>query len=180
VYSNAIVLLDTVQVLIDKSILFSSINSRARYISSPDLLVRVFRHQALTYCRTLNEPHTFGWVDFGRTKEGLEWTVVKRRASPGMSISLVSEKIKIRVGEVNRVLARLFRFFNSQTNQERPAPSWSIETTSNTITCSLQGAVHGEQFEQSTFYLINEIENIALGSEFQVSRSPGKIEIRPK
>jgi len=169
-----------VQVLADKSILFSPINSRARYISPPDLLVRVFRHGALTYCRTLDEPHTFGWIDFGRTKEGLDWTLVKRRASPGTSISLVSGKIKGRVAEVNRVLACLFRFFNSQTNQGKPAPSWSIESTGNTITCSLHAAEPGEQFEQSTFYLVNEIENIALGSEFQVTRSPGKIEIRPK
>jgi hypothetical protein len=180
VFSNATVLLDTVQILTGKSILFSPINSPVRHISSRDLLVRVFRHQNLTYCRTLDVPPVSGWVDFSEKKEGRDWTTLKQHTSSGTSISLVSEKIKNRVQEVNRVLARLFRFFNSQTNQQKPTPLWTMESSSNAITCKLEGTMNADQLEQSTFYLVNEIENIALGSEFQVTRSPGRVEIRPK
>jgi hypothetical protein len=42
------------------------------------------------------------------------------------------------------------------------------------------GEVPGESFQQSTFYLVNEIENIALGSGFQVSHTPGRIEVWKK
>jgi hypothetical protein len=180
VFSNATVLLDTVQILTDKSILLSPINSQARHISPRDLLIRVFHHQTLTYCRTLSVPPKFGWVDFSGKKEGRDWMALKHRTSPGTSISLVSEKITNRMEEVNRMLARLFRFFNSRTNQQKPTPAWTMESSSNTITCTLEGTASAEQFQQSTFYLVNEIENIALGSEFQVTRSPGRIEIRPK
>lgn len=181
IFTNAIILLDTVQILTERSLLLSPINSQARHLSSRDLLVRIFRHQSLTYCRTLSAPPVFGWVDFNGKTEGVIWSALQHRTSPGTSITpLVSQKILKRVEEVNRVLARLFLFFNSRTNQQKQTPAWTMEASSNVITCTLGGTASAEQFQQSTFYLVNEIENIALGSEFQVTRSPGRIEIRHK
>lgn len=180
VFSNATVLLDTVHILTDKLILFSPIGSQPQHISRHDSLVRVFRHQTLTYCRTLSTPPLFGWVDFNGRKEERDWAVLKHRPAAGSSLSLVVEKVKTRIEEVNRVLTRLFRFFNSQTNQQKQTPAWTMNASSNAIICTLEGATSADLFQQSTFYLVNEIENIALGSEFQVTRSPGRIEIRPK
>ena len=180
-FNNAAALLDTVQLLSNKSILLSPINSQARHLSSHEQVVRVFRYQNLIYCRTLNAPSVFGWVDFNGMKEGREWVGVKHRVSTETSISsLVSQKIQQRVEEVNRVLTRLFRFFNAQTSQQKPTPAWIIESSNTALTCTLGGADDNKQFQESTFYLVNEIENITLGSAFQVTHSPGRIEIRPK
>jgi hypothetical protein len=180
VFSNATVLLDTVHAVTGRSLLFSPINSRARRISPGEFVVRVFRHQNMTFCRTLSAPPVFGWIEFSETIDGRDWVVMSHRTSSRAPISRVSEKIKNRVDEVNRVLARLFRFFNVQTNQQKPTPVWIMESSSSVITCKLEGTVNAGQFEQSTFYLASEIENIALGSEFQVTRSPATIEIRAK
>jgi hypothetical protein len=179
IFSNATILLDTIRILTRHSIQFSSINSSARQLSSDDRVLRVFRHQNLTYCSVLSNPPQFGWIDFSGRKDGKDWIVLRNIAPIDSSISSgVVQKVRTQVDEVNRVLAHLFEFFNKRTNQQKQPPQWNIEASKKTILCTLQGS--SESFEQSTFYLINDLENIVLGSAFEVAHTPGRIEIRQK
>ncbi len=180
-FSNATILLDTVRILSDHSIKFSPINSPAKQLSANDRVLRVFRHKNATYCRIFTTPPQYGWVDFTGRGEGRDWGLLKSTAPANSSIStVVVQKIRARVIDVNRVLTRLFAFFNDETRQQRQTPQWNVETSRKKILCTLQGRTSGESFEQSTFYLVNDLENIVLGSEFEVAHSPGRIEIRQK
>lgn len=179
IFSNATILLDTVRILTRHSIQFSSINSSARQLSVDERVLRVFRHQNLTYCRVLSNPPQYGWIDFSGRKDGKNWIVLRNIAPADSSISsVVVQKVRTQVGEVNRVLAHLFEFFNKQTHQQKQPPQWNIESSQKAILCTLQGS--SESFEQSTFYLVNDLENIVLGSAFEVAHTPGRIEIRQK
>ena len=84
----------------------------------------------------------------------------------------------MQIAEVNRVLALLYNFFNHETRQNRQPPQWGVDASSNAILCTLQGEPDGEAFGQSTFYLVNKIENTVLGSDLHVTHAPGRIEIR--
>lgn len=107
--------------------------------------------------------------------------VLKSSASASDSIpGEIVQKVRARVEEVNRILARLFDHFNNQFHQQKPLPQWSLERSDKTLTWLLQGTTEPESYHESTRYLISDIENIVLGAELQVFSSPGKIEVRQK
>jgi hypothetical protein len=89
-------------------------------------------------------------------------------------------RIEARISEANRTFIRLYTFFNRQTHQDKTPPQWHVEASDEEVLCELRDQPDGDAFAQSTFYLVNEIENILLGSEFHVSHSPGRIEIRSR
>jgi hypothetical protein len=179
-FSNTTILLDTVRILTDRSIKFSPINSSSQQLSIEERALRIFRHQNATYCRLLNTPARYGWIDFGGRREGKDWKVIRNIvAAKSLISSIVIQKIRARINEVNSVLTNLFTFFNTQTHQQKRTPRWNIEASRKIILCTLEGA-RKDEFEQSTFYLVNDLENIVLGSEFEVTRASGRIEIRQK
>jgi hypothetical protein len=178
-FTNTSILNDTVQVLTRNSVQISMIDSRTHYLASGDLILRIFRQGNLTYCQTLSNNRFYGWVDFNAKGNHGTWKVVKRVAQSDESLSpVIVHRIEKQIAEVNRVLARLYDFFNHQTHQSKSPPQWNVESSNGAVLCTLQGQPGGEAFGQSTFYLVNEIENSVLGSEFHVIHSPGSIEIR--
>ena len=178
-FSNTTLLLDTVEALAAKSLRISPEESPASYLSRGDLALRIFRHGKLTYCQTLTGDPVHGWIDFNENGAGKTWGVFNRLASGNASLSPNTiHKIETRIAGVNRALTHLYDFFNRQTHQNKTPPQWHVEESNSYILCALDGAPNGEAFEQSTFYLVNEIENNLLGSEFHVTHSPGRIEIR--
>src|SRR6185295_13899311 len=127
-------------------------------------VVRLFRHGNLTYCRTVSSSAAFGWIDFSTLKESGSWTHLKYATAHHASLSLLAlPKIRARINEANTVLNHLFAFFNSQTQEQKYVPHWSVLASENAILCTLEGNLTGREFEQSTSYLSNEIENILLG-----------------
>ena len=179
-FSNTTALLDTVQILTGQTITFSPITSSVRTLQTGEKVFRVFGYQNTSYCRTLDTSPQFWWIDFRGKNNGKHWSILKRIAPINFSISSdVVHKTRARIEEVNRVLKSLFSFFNSQTRQNKPPPQWNIESSRKAILCTLQGTT-GNEFEQSTFYLVNDLENILLGSEFEVIHTPTRIEIRQK
>jgi len=89
----------------------------------------------------------------------------------------VAEKIRSRIGEVNRTWSDLFDHFNQETRETRSPPSWSIESSSTSITCTLIGS-DPDRLRQSTLYLLKDIENIVLGSGLAVSHVHDRITIQ--
>lgn len=178
-FSNTIILLDTVQILTGHSVRVSPENSQAEYLSPGALALRIFQHGKLTYCQTLTGARLYGWADFKGNENHRTWQVVDRITQKRVSLSPPTiHKIEMQIAEVNRVLTKLYGFFNRQTHQNKPPPQWSVDASNDRILCTLQGEPNGEAFKQSTFYLVNEIENVVLGSDLHVTHTPGSIEIR--
>jgi hypothetical protein len=180
-FTNAAVILDTIQILANRHIRLSPVNSSAPQLLSNERILRIFRHQDRFYCRTLDSQPTYGWVSFAGTREGRDWEVLHHEPIANAAVPPnVVQKIQARLDETNSLLGRLFTFFNIQTHQQKPPPRWNIETSGNAVFCTLEGASSNDDFEQSTFYLVNAIENIVMGSEYEVTHSPGRIEIQQK
>jgi hypothetical protein len=181
-FRNVSVLLDTIRIRSNTSIAFMPVNSANQHsLSIGEIVVRIFRHGDRTYCRMPGMYPAFGWIDFSGKKEGREWEVLRRMAPVSESIpNEILNRVRTKVDEVNSLLARLFEYFNTQSHQQKPAPQWTVETSGKVISCMLQGTAITDGFQESTRYLINDIENIVLGTELQVVHSPGRIEIRPR
>ena len=181
-FHNVTSLLDTVEILSNHAVSFNHVNSSSRQsLPANERILRIFRHGNLTYCRRLSATAGYGWMDLAEKREGRDWVVLRSATSASVLIpDDIVQKVRARVDEVNRVLARLFDHFNNQLHQQKPVPQWTLETSGNMISCLLQGTTEPDSFHESTRYLIGDIENIVLGTELQVVSSPGRIEVRQK
>jgi hypothetical protein len=181
-FRNATPLFDSAKVLRDHSLFFTPTNSSRRLsLVTNERILRIFQHGNLTYSRRLTGQTAYGWIELTEKSKERNWMVLKSTASASDSIpGDIVQKVHARVDEVNRVLVRLFEHFNKQFHQQKPIPQWSLESSDKTLSCLLQGTTEPESFQESTRYLISDIENIVLGAELQVVLSPGRIEVRPK
>jgi hypothetical protein len=178
-FANTITFLDTVVVLRALSIRLSPINSTPRYLPVGQRVVRIFQHRNATYCKTVSSPPAYGWIDFRDRGEGRDWSKLAQVSSISDVIPRgIAQKVQARLDEANAVLARLFSYFNSETREQKEPPQWRMKFSERTIVCTLVGTRSPRQFQQSTDYLVKDIQNIALGSSLGVSYSPGTIDIR--
>ena len=92
----------------------------------------------------------------------------------------VIQRIRDRITGVNRTLERLFEHFNTETQQQKHAPHWTVESSNTSVVCVLVGAPAAADFQQSTLYLVNDIENIVLGARLLVTHVPGRIDVRQR
>jgi len=178
-FSNTTTLLDTAEILSGRSIRLSPINSTPRYLPPGQRVVRIFQHRNATYCRTLSSPPAYGWVDFSGEREGRDWSILRQVTStPDAIPRAIVQKVQARLDEANAVLGRLFTYFNSETRQQKEPPQWKVESSAKAIACTLGGTATPGQFQQSTDYLVKDIEDIVLGAQLSLTHAPGRINIR--
>jgi hypothetical protein len=178
-FRGATLLLDSVQILIGRSVRFSPIDASPEFLQPGEKVVRIFRYRDAVYCARAGVTPAYGWAGLTGKGGGKFWRVIAAQGSLRTSIPpLIVERIRSRVTGMNQLLVRLFEHFNTETHQQKAVPRWTMETLHGAISCTLDGAPQGEYLERSTPYLVRDIENIVLGSSLEVSHAPGKIEIR--
>lgn len=176
IYTGTTPLQDTIRII-------TPINSGLGNLRKGERLFRIFRNQQGTYVRRLNGTPFYGWVDLASGTEGRAWEVVRNTgANPELTSvpRTTMENIRTKLNAANSVLNRLFLHFNKEAGQTRQSPQWKLTTSGAAILCTLDGVTNGESFAESTLYLTNEIETLLLGTQLQVSHSPGRIEITPQ
>ena len=178
-FRNTAILLDTVQILAGQSVRLTPINSAPVYLAQGEKVVRIFRYLNAAYCARPGPSPEYGWAGIAGKGVGRIWKTTAASGSLRTSIPVpLVEQVEMRVGEVNRLLARLFEHFNNESHQQKEIPHWTIESTGTAITCTLRGAGRSDRFERSTLYLVKDIENIVLGANLEVSSTPDIIHIR--
>lgn len=178
-FRNATLITDTVEVLRGKSLRIVPLSSSPQYLPAGGKIARIFRHQKGTYCGTLDSPPVFGFVDFAKAREGKDWRVVRKTVAALDSIPAgVLRNVESRIAAVNDLLARLFAHFNKETHEQREAPRWRLVSSATAISCTLLTTSPAEHFQQSTQYLVKDLENIALGANLEVTHAPQKIDMR--
>lgn len=63
---------------------------------------------------------------------------------------------------------------------KKKLPHWVVVITDEKITAGLEPSEYASPLSESTKYLLNELENILLGTEFGVSFEMGKVEVKMK
>ncbi len=175
-YTGVTVSYDTIRVI-------TPINSSLGRLHPGGKLLRIFRNNKTMYVHTISSNPSYGWIDLSEKKQGRDWDVVKSsppRTGTEPLPETVTRNIRMKLDETNKVLARLFEHFNSQSGQTRQAPQWKLAPSGKAMVCTLEGTITGEAFRESTLRLANEIETLVLGAGVQVSSAPGRIEITPQ
>lgn len=128
-------------------------------------VVRVFQKSGSTYVFAPDR-NMYGYIQ--------STTVFRKRAVTvsqpvKINTSDITESIKRRLDAANEHYTSTFSFFNTHTGQQKSVPSWYIESDGKRIICTLKGSRQTiGQMEQSTSYIVKDIEHFLLGKPYSV------------
>ena len=177
-FLNSEVLDDTVHITQSNRIYLESPNSknvRRRYLEKGVLLRRIFQKNNDFYIQLLNSDKSFGWSNLAR---GQYWQFIEKpKVNSTIIPTTITQHIKNILQRSNRVLKNLFEYFNKNTSEYLPIAQWQMEIYDDKIICTLSGNYSPEQLTESTPYLVNELDNILMGTGLSLEVKKGHIEI---
>jgi len=171
---------DTIRIVRDNAVFLSEKYppaGRGLPLKKNDMVYRVFRYNAYYYVLT---GARYGWC---QAPDGSAWKkdeAPRKKEDPRVKADLLS-RIAAKVEAVNETYVEYFDFFNSVTQQEKSTPRWVINLEEDRMHCFLATPYkNSDQLQESTRYLVKEIENMLLGKPFVVSGENGEIYVKPK
>ncbi len=173
---------DTVRVLRGGILQLIVPNGRGgRRLGAGELLIRLLVSQGRTYVRSTGKFPAFGWVTLSTGSEGRLWKPLQVWPTEGSVMTArVRDSVQAILSRTNGVLSSLFRFFNRREAENKLAPQWRLQASGDSLLCTLVGGSPEDQYPVSTRYLAKDLEIAVLGTDLEVLRFPGGIEIRPK
>lgn len=175
---NTNVLNDTVYITKDNRIYLhppDAKNKNRKYLDSGTSVKRIFTLNKKVYAQILGFDQSYGWSNLEQRQY---WQFVKISSSYSESIpSEIRESIRNSINRTNQSITKLFQFFNSETRKNLATPQWQMEVYGDRIICYLSDDNTRTGFKESTHYLINELDNILIGSGLNLEVKMNRIEI---
>jgi hypothetical protein len=173
---------DTVHVLESGVLMLSSpVWTRDMTLRRGERLIRLFASEGRTYVRCPGRIPAYGWVSLSPATEKKEWSLEHAEVAVESLIpDRLRDSVRTALERTNRVLLNLYRFFNQQGGENRAIPLWQLEESGVSLLCRLTGASTERDFPRSTRYLMMDIQNYLLGTDFAAFELSDGIEIRPK
>jgi hypothetical protein len=177
-FKNTTIVGDTIEVLRSGRMFVSDPRQKESSLRAGTRLVRIFRHDGVTYVKSLDGRQVFGWTTLDDLVEGRDWAVT-RKSGPTRNEQLekIFPGVMLKVNEVNAKFAQLFKHFNTTTSQQHPPPRWRVEHSGGALAIILDADVAAETFSQTSQVLGKSIETLLLGTDLRVSSSPREVEI---
>jgi hypothetical protein len=175
---------DTVLVVKDKAVPFYAGKNRslpAGYLGAQESVIRIFRLGGLYFVKHNNQKTQYGWADFSANVAWKHSAVAAVAAvDPGFAVML-TDKIVDRFKKANESYRVYFDHFNKVTGSEKVIPAWQCEITGSIVHCTLNNPYkNGTQLDESTQYLVRDLENILIGKQYDVVADKGEITVKPK
>ncbi len=141
-------------------------------------VIRIFQYSTSFYVY-MPEKKIYGWINNGTS---IFRTAAKKISrSVTLDITDITGLIQTRLDAANEQYRQYFEYFNTITQQNKTVPVWKMEKNGTKVHCILTSSAHiAGQLEQSTRYVVQDIEQILLGKPFTVQYSSGEIIINPR
>ena len=137
--------------------------NRHNYLQEGQLCKRIFKYRNLYYVKLMSDSTVFGWTLLPRNG----WEINRQS---NFSFAIVPEnlisRLQLRIESVNQDYENMFNYFNKKYNQEKMIPNWILEISENQIQGTLNDPSLKAQLKNSNRYLMQDIDNIFLGSDF--------------
>jgi hypothetical protein len=152
---------------------------RRQYIAKGKLVIRLFKYQNYYYMLYKDVKESFGWCSSGSKSL---WKSFASLSKEDYTLSRsMQDRIKAKMRSINGVYEQYFKSFNDITGEQRSVPQWECQGDSKVITCTLSGSYRNStQLEESSRYVVQDLENMLLGKPFEVAYTSGKIVIQLK
>jgi hypothetical protein len=185
VYKGCEIGSDTIEIIKDKAIAFSDIapvaGAGAHFLNRQEKVVRIFRNRDQWCVKRLGQNARFGWASFSKTGA---WRRVVSAAAPadtGISGYLQNRLVE-RFRTANDTYRQYFQHFNSVTGKDKTVPVWQWDLQQGKIVHFFLNAPYrtGSELDESTRYLVRDLENMLIGRHYDVVCEKGDIIVRPK
>ena len=173
---------DTVQILADRAVSFSEKyppGLESGWLKKGELVMRLFSCGGSCCVKLPGAKNEYGWSRFG-AKTG--WKRLEQGAEKPQGLTgMLTERIIDRFKAANKTYADYFSHFDRLTGQEKTVPVWRCEAKGNEVHCSLNAPYAAtSQLDESTQYLVRDLENMLIGKQCDVRYEKGEIFIKPK
>jgi hypothetical protein len=182
VLKKCVIIADTVQIIADRAVSFSEKyppGLESGWLKKGEIVVRLFSCQGFCCVKCPGAKTEYGWGKFG-AKTG--WKRLEQAAEKQQGLNdMLTERIISRFKDANRTYAEYFSHFDKLTQQEKTVPVWRCEAKGNEVHCSLNAPYAStSQLDESTQYLVRDLENMLIGKQCDVRYEKGEIFIKPK
>lgn len=172
--------LDTVQVTEkDGHVLESPTREKRYHVRIKRRYIRYFQSGDWVYVHSLEGSPSYGWIPSSTVTasipmEGKASRIRKNAELPPNAVQRVIEKLN----EVNSVYTTIFNQFNKHSVEKKSIPHWYLSRSDRKLLCTLRPDIYAQTFPESDQYLLRDLENIFLGTNYMVTYRPGTIVIR--
>jgi hypothetical protein len=144
-------------------------------IKKGENVVRIFQNGSNTYLFRLSKPQVYGWCSVSGVFKKVKPIEQKETT---VDFTDVAQRIQKRLDAANALYKSFFSYFNNLTQQQKSTPFWQIAEKNGNYRCTLKGSQQTiSQLQQSTDYIVQDIEQLLLGKPFSVSGSGNSITI---
>jgi hypothetical protein len=174
--SKCIILGDTVEVIRDFTLSqkFPSKGIEST-IKKGESCIRIFQNGSNTYLLGLGKPQRYGWC----TTSGVLKKAIKiEQPEATVDFGYIAQRIQKRLDAANELYRNYFSYFNTLTHQQKSIPCWQFFAENGSYRCTLKGSQQTiVQLQQSTDYIVQDIEQLLLGKPFSINNSGNLITI---
>ncbi|MGA2507701.1 MAG: hypothetical protein ABSF80_09520 [Chitinispirillaceae bacterium] len=183
IFFNVEAIGDTIETLADGLLMVSG-TRRNVPITKGTLLIRVFKSGPRFYIAALNDRITYGWslLEPKRMWRKSARTIFSKNAVKDTGLSeTLKQRILTQIASANELYKTCFSHFNSLTGDDKAVSQWRCEINGNCMYCKLVGPDgNADQLSISSQYLVQEIENLLMGTDFGVVCKKGEIVIEKR
>ena len=181
-YRKCGVLGDTVQITEDKAVPFSQQYppaARGAFFAKGESIVRIFSYGGSFYVRRGGTRPEYAWSALAPKSA---WKRLEHAAEKPQGLTgYLSDMIVRRFAEANTAYGEYFGHFNALTRQEKTVPVWQCEARGGEVRCTLNLPYRNTpQLDESTQYLVRDVENMLIGKQCEVVAGKGEVLVRPK
>ncbi len=174
IFKNCKLLGDTIKVLRKRRVFIFSKpeyfdrKSKHIYLDENQHCIRIFKYKNLFYVKVPGDSMIYGWTQLPRSG----WELCHESAIMLVAIpdNLIS-RLKIRIDSANQDYENFFNYFNKKYDQENVIPYWNLKISNYEIHGTLNDPSLANKLKNSNRYLMQDIDNIFLGSNFVLTFS---------
>lgn len=183
IFRNCELLGDTIKVLRKRRVfIFSKPEYLTRkrqhiYLDENQYCIRIFKYRNLFYLKIPGDSTVFGWTQLPRSGwESCHESDIMLVTIPDNLIS----RLKIRIDSANQDYENFFNYFNKKYDQKNVIPYWNLKISNYEIQGTLNDPSLASKLKYSNSYLMQDIDNIFLGSNFVLTFSDSTFFINPR
>ena len=146
------------------------------YLEENQYCLRMFRYKNLYYLKIPGDSVIYGWTQLPRN--GWEISHDSRAGLDIIPENLLS-RLKIRIDAANQDYENFFGYFNKKYNMDDKIPYWNLDVSDYEIQGALNDPALAGHLTNSNRYLMQDIDNIFLGSNFTLLYTDSTFEVKP-
>jgi len=138
-------------------------SKQKQYLEKDQYYIRIFRYGNLYYLKLIEDNPVYGWSQLSDKRSWeISETIPDRPASIPEKLIF---QLRVRMESANEDYENYFTYFNNKYDKSLAIPKWELHIEDDKIEMKLNNPDMAENLKNSNRYLMQDIDNIFLGSE---------------